>query len=305
MVRASASRKGLNTNGIVRIVLISAFVVALLLGTTGFYLVLHDRAIQRQTVEAGRLLSTATAIRNYTDTNVAPSLRAASPDTFHVETVPAFAAQTIYRSVQSSYPGYTYREPALKPTNPSDLPTPFEVGLINKFRADSNLKELTGVRDDGDGRVYYVARPIVAHEPCLVCHDTPQRAPPGMIAKFGPVNGFGWKAGEIVAIQSLTVPAAEELRETGEMAMILGGGLLLVFIAIYFALTISIDTLLVRPLAELAAAADHASRGLPGAPLPQSGAREIRDIATAIERLRQSLGKAMKRLPAEDPAHKA
>jgi protein-histidine pros-kinase len=299
-----AADASLDTSGIVRIVLISAFVVALLLGTTGFYLVLHDRAIHRQTVEAGRLLTTAQAIRNYTDTNVAPALRAAGPDAFHVETVPAFAAQTVYRTVQGVYPGYTYREPALKPTNPGDLPTPFEIGLINKFRNDSNLKELTGTRDDADGRVYYVARPIVAHEPCLVCHDTPQRAPPGMIAKYGPANGFGWKANEVVAIQALTVPAAEELKETGELAMILGGGLLLVFIATYFALTISIDSLVVRPLATLAQAADVASRDGNARALPQSGAREIRNIAAAIDRLRLSLAKAMKRLPAEDPEHK-
>lgn len=304
MVRRSGERAGLNTNGIVRIVLISAFVVALLLGTVGCYLVLHDRAIQRQTIEAGRLLTTATAIRSYTDTNVAPSLKAASPDSFHVETVPAYAAQTVYRTVQGSYPGYTYREPALKPTNPTDLPTPFEVGLINKFRADPQLKELTGVRDEGDGRVYYVARPIVAHDACLACHDTPQRAPAGMVAKYGPVNGFGWKANEVVAIQSLTVPAAEELKETGELAMILGGGLLVVFIAVYFALTISIDSLVVRPLTTLAAAADRASRDSTRAELPTSGVHEVRELSAAIERLRQSLSKAMKRLPAEDPAHK-
>ena len=96
------------------------------------------------------------------------------------------------------------------------------------------------MRDEGDGRVYYVARPIVAHDACLAFHDTPQRAPAGMVAKYGPVNGFGWKANEVVAIQSLTVPAAEELKETGELALILGGGLLVVFIAVYFALTISI-----------------------------------------------------------------
>ena len=153
MARGTGPRAGLDTNGIVRAVLLSAFVVALLLGTTGFYLVLHDRAIQRQAIEAGRLLTTATAIRNYTDTNVAPALKSTSPDTFHVETVPAFAAQTVYRTVQGVYPGYTYREPALKPTNPADLPTPFEVSLIDKFRDTPDLKELTGVRDDGNGRV--------------------------------------------------------------------------------------------------------------------------------------------------------
>jgi protein-histidine pros-kinase len=293
----------LDTNGIVRTVLISAFIVALILGTTGFYLILHDRAIQRQAVEAGRLLTTATAIRNYTDTNVAAALRGSGPDSFHVETVPAFAAQTVYHEVQHTYPGYTYREPALKPTNPADLPTPFEVALIDKFRDDPGLKELAGVRDEGNGRLYYVARPIVAHEACLACHDTPQRAPAGMVAKYGPANGFGWKAGEIVAIQSLTVPAAEELRETGEIALILGGGLLVVFVATYFALTLSIDALVVRPLHALAAAADSASRDSEARmTLPMSGAREIREIGSAIERLRLSLAKALKRLPADDAA---
>ena len=228
-------------------------------------------AIQRQTIEAGRLLTTATAIRSYTDTNVAPSLKAASADSFHVETVPAFAAQTVYRTVQGSYPGYTYREPALKPTNPSDLPTPFEVGLINKFRADPQLKELTGVRDEGDGRVYYVARPIVAHDACLACHDTPQRSAGG--------HGRQVRAGERLRLEGErgrrhpvpTVPAAEELKETGELALILGGGLLVVFIAVYFALTISIDSLVVRPLTTLAAAADRASRDGTRAELPTSG----------------------------------
>lgn len=280
--------------------------MALLLGTTAFYLILHDRAIRQREIEAGRLLTTATAIRNYTDTNVAPNLQTSSPDKFHVETVPAFAAQTVYRAVQRTYPGYTYREPALKPTNPADLPTPFEVALIDKFRDTPDLKELTGVRDDGNGQVYYVARPIVAHEACLVCHDTPQRAPPGMVAKYGTSNGFGWKDGEIVAIQSLTVPAAEELKESGELALILGAGLLAIFVATYFALALSIDSLIVRPLKALARAADLASRdGSAGPVSARSGAKEIRDVAAAIERLRLSLARAMKRLPAEDPAHKS
>jgi HAMP domain-containing protein len=293
----------LSTNGIVRTVLISAFVVALIAGAAGFYLVLHQRAVQRTAVEAGRLLTTATAIRSYTDTYVAPSLRAQPGDKFHEEIVPAFAAQTVYRTVQESYPGYTYREPALKPTNPDDLPTPFEVELINKFRADPNLKELNGVRDEGKGAVYYLARPIKANEACLACHDTPQRAPPAMVAKYGPVNGFGWKLNEVVAIQSLTVPAAEELKETGELTMILGGGLLVLFIATYFALTLSVDSLVVRPLQTLAKAADAASMSSDTrAPLPASGAHEIRSIAAAIERLRTSLAKAMKRLAGDDPS---
>jgi protein-histidine pros-kinase len=172
------------------------------------------------------------------------------------------------------------------------------VELLNKFRANPELKELTGVRHDGKGDVYFLARPIAAQEACLQCHDTPQRAPAAMVAKYGPHNGFGWKLNEIVAMQSLTVPAAAELRETGEIAMLLAGGLLIVFIVTYFALTVSIDTLVVRPLRALEKAADTASTGNDeNVTLPASGAQEIRSIAAAIERLRSSLRKALQQLP--------
>ena len=81
-----------------------------------------------------------------------------------------------------------------------------------------------------------------------------------MVAKYGPYNGFGWQLNEVVALQSLTIPAAEELKETGEIAMLLAGGLLLVFLVTYFVLTFSIESLVVRPLRALAQAADAADR---------------------------------------------
>jgi len=295
--RTRAALTRLSAAGIVRTVLIVSFTLALLLGSGGFYAVLHERAIQRNALEAGRFLTTATAIRTYTDTNVGPALRNLPDGQFHPEVVPAFAAQSVYRRVQEAYPGYTYREPTLNPTNPADRPTPFEVELIDQFRSDAKLNELSGVRNGNAGSVYYLARPIRAQESCLVCHDTPQRAPAAMVAKYGSSNGFGWKVNETIGIQSLTVPAAHELRETGEVAMMLTGGLLIVFITTYFALTFSIDSLVVRPLRSLAQAAEDASTSTNArAPLPNTGATEISDIASAIERLRTSLSKAMKRL---------
>jgi HAMP domain-containing protein len=294
------SNVNISTKGIVRTVLLSGFLVALLIGGGGAYFILHERAVQRTAAEAGRLLSAATAVRSYTEQHIAPLLRDANQ--FHAVTVPAFAAQTVYSSVQGSNPGYTYREPALKPTNPNNLATPIEVELINRFRANPELKELTGVRDTDKGGVYYLARPIRAVQSCLACHDTPQRAPAAMVAKYGPHNGFGWQLNEVVAMQSLTVPAATELRETGEIAMILAGGLLIVFLGTYFALAVSIDSLVVRPLRTLAQAAEAASMSNDmNTALPASGAQEIRSIAVAIERLRTSLRKSLQQLSGGKP----
>ena len=94
----------ISTNGIVRTVLVSSFLLALLIGAGGAYFILHDRAVQRTAAEAGRLLSVATAVRGYTEQHIAPLLRS-DDKLFHAETVPAFAAQTVYRSVQGNYPG--------------------------------------------------------------------------------------------------------------------------------------------------------------------------------------------------------
>jgi HAMP domain-containing protein len=285
----------ISTSGIVRTVLVTSFVTALVVATGGAYLIVHQRAVQPTEAEAGRMLSIATAVRGYTDQQIAPLLRG-DDKAFHAQTVPAFAAQSVYREMEAGNPGYTYREPALKPTNPDDLPTPFEVELLGKFRANADLKELAGVREGRNGNVYYLARPIRAQQSCLLCHDTAQKAPAAMVAKYGPYNGFGWKLNEVVALQSLAIPAAEELKQTGEIALLLAGGLLLVFLATYFALAVAIESLVVRPLRSLELAAEAASMGTAGgAPLHASGAREIRSIATAIERLRISLAKAMKR----------
>ena len=289
-------RENISTNGVVRTVLITSFIVALLIGAGGAYFILHERAIQRTAAEAGRLLTVATAVRSYTTNQIVPVLQN-DENTFHAVTVPAFGAQSVFHLAQEGDSGYIYREPALKPTNPNDLPTPFEVELLDKFRADPELKELTGVRNDvKETSIIWRAR-SGRRRACLVCHDTPQRAPAAMVAKYGPYNGFGWKLNEVVALQSLTVPAAAELRETGEIAMMLAGGLLLVFLVTYFVLTLSIDSLVVRPLRALAQAADAASTSNDtNVALPASGAREIRSIAAAIERLRESLRKSLQQL---------
>jgi HAMP domain-containing protein len=291
----------MSIDGVVRTVLITSFIVALIIGAGGAYFVLHQRAVRHTAAEAGRLLTVATAVRTYTTRDVEPAV-AKDDKTFRAVTVPAFGAQSVFRTAQQSNSGYVYREPALNPTNPHDLPTPFEVDLINKFRADTGLKELAGVRKDGEGSVYYLARPIRAQPVCLTCHDTPERAPAAMVAKYGPHNGFGWNRDEVVAIQSLTVPAAAESRETGEIAMILAGGLLLVFVVTYFALTWAIDSLLVRPLRSLALAADAASTGGDvNVAVAASGAHEIHEVAVSIERLRTSLNKSLQRLAKVGP----
>lgn len=278
------------------------FLLSLVTGTAAFYFVLRNRALGEAEERARILLSTALAVRNYTDHHILPIITQLPRNDFFEESVPSFAAQTVFRQLGGEAGLYTYREPALNPTSIGDRPSPLEVELIRRFRDSQNLVELAGVRDIGMERLYYVARPIRITDPaCLICHDTPDRAPAAMLARYGRDNGFGWRLNEVVGIQLLTVPVAEEFSGMVGLVASLAGGLLLVFGICYAALSTTLDTTLVRPLKALAHAADQAS--LSGSHVvtpPRGGVLELCRLAEAIERLRCSVVKAMERLSDTD-----
>ena len=203
-----------------------------------------------------------------TPTNASPRWRPpAPPDVFHEETVPSFAAQTVFRTVSQTQHAFTYREAALNPTAPADRASDFEVGLIQRFRADPKLAEISGDRSVGADRVFYLARPIRITDPaCIVCHDTPARAPPAMIAKYGPANGFGWKLNEVVGVQQLSLPVTEQFRDVLTLAVLAGAGLTVIFLTAYLVLASALEALVARPLTRL-------GRGGRPAPAPRATPR--------------------------------
>lgn len=282
-------------------ILIAVFALALLAGVGGFYLLLYDEAIRTAQQEARVMLASANAVGDYTETHILPKLAELPSHEFYQEMVPFYASQAVFRSVSGTAQLYTFRNPALNPTNLNDRPEPFDVEVIRRFRDDRALAEVFGVRDIGSDKLFYLARPIrVTDTACLTCHSTPGRAPAGMVVRYGPNSGFGWQLGETVGVQMLTVPLTEKLRGTLRLVGILAAGLLAVFVVACFALSAALDAMVARPLAELARAADEQSlSAAPALHLPRSGVREIRLLGGAIERLRTSLAKALSALNAE------
>lgn len=289
---------GPSLQGLIQRILLSVFVVALFAGSGGFYLLLRDRAMRQAEQEARILLGSALGIRDYTNVHTVPLLAQLPAGSFHEESVPSYAAQTIFRSVTGMASAYTYREPALNPTSLNDSATPFDVELIRRFRDDRALSELSGVYDTGEQKLFYLARPIhITDAQCLVCHSEPERAPAAMLAKYGRDHGFGWTLGEIIGVQLLTVPLTQELSGTLELVGLLAGGLLLLFAICYFALTFSLETMVVRPLRLLSRAADAASHSASSdVPVPKAGIGEFQHLADAIERMRLSMTKALAEL---------
>src|SRR4051794_25798318 len=84
---------------LVRRILLSVFLLALLAGVGGFYLLLHDRAMRQAEREARVMLASAVAVGDYTVHHILPKLSRLPGGEFQEEMVPFFATRTVFRSV--------------------------------------------------------------------------------------------------------------------------------------------------------------------------------------------------------------
>lgn len=282
------------------LVLLAAFVVGLgLAGLLSFQIV--ERNARHEVVQnAEIMIEAASAIRRYTSTEISPLLSVQMEEygTFLPHTVPSFAAQRNFAIVQEEFADYSYREPALNPTNPDDLADPFEAEIINRFRADSELREQVLDHTDGDIRYLVLARPIrVGAESCLVCHSTPAAAPQPMLDIYGPENGFGWQLNETVAAQVVRVPMSVPLDRADEVFTVFMMALGSVFIVVLIVINLILQYVVIKPVLRMSDIAGRVSMGESGVPeYVRTGKDEIASLSVSFNRMRRSLENAMKLL---------
>ncbi|MGB3767160.1 MAG: DUF3365 domain-containing protein [Phormidesmis sp.] len=163
---------------------------------------------------ATMLTQTMNAVRSYTSEQVKPQLadKLSTDASFVRETVPAYSAREVFEQFRkaSKYKDFLYKEAALNPSNLRDQADSFESALVEQFRQDNTLSDLTGYRQQMGQRLFYLARPLsIQKASCLECHGDPKDAPASLIRTYGNQRGFGWKLGETVAAQIIYVPANE------------------------------------------------------------------------------------------------
>src|SRR6516165_1020623 len=198
--------------GKITLAMLVAFFVGLVLAIIGAYIIVTRNAVEDSLQNARIMMEGASAIRTYTSESVSPLLQQQMRVEFFPYAIPSFAAQTNFRLVQRKLPEYSYREPTLNPTNVNDKAIDWEADIINRFRDYPDTPDLVTTRETSAGSFLTLARPLkVGSERCLVCHSTPEKAPPTMTALYGTQNGFGWKLGEIVGAQVVSIPLAVPL----------------------------------------------------------------------------------------------
>jgi len=249
--------------------------------------------------EAQLMMASATAVRDYTSSDLSPLLLE-NPQhrvKFIAETVPAFGATTTFKMLQAKYPAYSYKEATLNPTNVMDRAASWEVGVIDDLRETPLGTPMIGERDTASGRELYMAKAIRPGQSCMECHSVPSAAPKSMLSVYGTEHGFGWKKGDVVGAQIISVPMSvpvEAADRAFRTLMVFLAATLLITIA---ALDAGVYLFVIRPLKIVSETADRVSRGDKNVDtLKVTGKDEIATVTASFNRMQMSLAKAFRML---------
>jgi protein-histidine pros-kinase len=269
---------------------------ALAIGVTSRSL-LEASAKREALAAAGLMLDSALAIRTYTATEIRPLLADKMKTEFRPQSVPSYAATQHFLKIREQHADFSYKEATLNPTNPRDRTTDWEADIVQKFRNDAAVHELTGERETPLGMTLYLARPIRDAAECQVCHSLPEAAPVTLLTRYGASNGFGWQVGETVGAQIVSVPLASATASADRVFRSLMAWLIATFIAVLLVANAALYLLVVRPMRQMARIADQVSlNDLSAAEFPARGGREIAALARSFNRMRKSLHKALQLL---------
>lgn len=272
-----------------------AFLIGFAIAAAVLHSVFIDTARDQVLQNARIMMTAANAIRKYTADDLLPLLPMEHDGKFVAETVPAFAAQTNFKEVETAFSGYTYREPALNPTNPNDRAQDWEADIIRNFINNPKQAELVAERDTPIGRTLNLARPItVSDQACLTCHSTSAAAPAALTHTYGTANGFGWKLNDTIGAQIVLVPMAVPLtvaRNTYITFLII---LVVIFAIIFVILNLLLHYLVIAPVKKVTAMADAVSLGDETVEsYIKPGKDEISSLSVSFNRMRESLKHAM------------
>jgi len=108
---------------------------------------------------------------------------------------------------------YGYRIAATTPRNPVNLATKHEAEILNRFR-NNEIDKFTEFLYKDNEKFYVSYTPIErTTKSCMRCHSTPDKAPEGLVERYGKKAGFGVSIGVIRGMVIMEIPFSEIEKE--------------------------------------------------------------------------------------------
>ncbi len=221
------------------------------------YLHLKNQVIEDANEKTRIIMANIGAVGSYVNEVLRPRMFEILPRLRHEDDfiVEAMSTTHIRHEVMARFnkelKDYVYTRVSENPLNPMNRADELHEKMVRSFREDRTRTSWNGVITL-KGQEYLVrARPIRAEKGCLKCHGDPLQAPRGLVKKYGTKGGFGWMAGDIMGVESVTIPLATTLGQIRGIAIstfIFGFGTLLF---LFLSLQGAFWSLVSRPLARL------------------------------------------------------
>ncbi len=125
----------------------------------------------------------------------------------------------VMKRFSADLPDYRYQRLSDRPLNPENTADEFHRQQLRHFENNRDLKSWRGIVTTNNGRYLVSTRPVVSDDSCLACHGTRETAPRPISLKYGKEGHFGWKAGDVVGVESISIPLDVALARVRKVAM--------------------------------------------------------------------------------------
>ena len=259
---------------------------------------LVNAVAREEVLQSSRIMmESAAGARKYTSEQIAPLLKDRMAHQFYPQSVSAYAAKRNFDVIHKKFPDFIYREAALNPSNPQDRASDWEADIINDFRANPAKEEVSLVRQTATGPMLELARPLVNKPACMECHNTAATAPASMIALYGDQNGFGWKPGEVIGAQIVSVPMSASALRAGHIRKLFVIPFACFLVLLFVSINLLLHFVVIRPIERIAKNAEAVSMGDINTPEYRYGGRDqIGRLAASLNRMHRSLVEAFRML---------
>ena len=210
---------------------------------------------------------------------------------------PALAQREFSEVVARSGSPAKFRLTSHNVMNRANTADPFESAALQRIR-EAGLKEYYELTPEG----FRYARTLYHKASCITCHGESEKAPNDVKVRYGTLNGFGFKEGDVAGIISVRLPA----RSFWSVGLsIIGGWQLGMIVGAFLIAMLFVRFAIVNPVKRLTNATHQISLAQPAdlrvAAMSRHSRNELHQLAIAIDRLRHSVHIAMRKLGEDRP----
>ncbi len=207
--------------------------VQFLATAAGDYILKEDTT--RESMEKTKIFAAVmSSSRDYLVDAIRPQIKELLPDTWFPEgTVGTLLLSNVAQRVREKYPKYIYKVASTSPHSSKNNADRFEAEVIDQFDTGM-INEWQGYVEKNGKPYYAIASPMKAGEKCIWCHDTPERAPKGLVKNYGTETGYDYMAGDVIGAKFVFVPTEVANLQAQKKLGFFAGGISVFFLLALF-----------------------------------------------------------------------